>query len=366
MDSPDCAVRDQPSQGNVRSPVQNAQPVVSVIVLNWNGAAFLPRCLDALQAQTFQDFEVLVLDNGSTDQSVDQVEARWPGFRLVRLGQNLGFAKANNRGAELACGRWLAFLNNDAFPHADWLQQLVDAAIAWPDFSFFASRLVYASDPGRLQAAGDVLHVSGFAWSRDNGLPVADIHLSAREVFSPCAAAAMYLRQAFLEVGGFNQDFTSHLEDVELGFRLRLAGKRCLYVPFAVVEHLVSASYGVESERAVYQVQRNVIWMYLADMPGRLFWKYLPAHLIANLVFLVYYSLRGRAGAAWRAKWDALLGLPSAWRWRRSVQSARKAPISDIDRVLDHGWFSPYLLGRRGRRFARLAPRPGSVEPRGR
>lgn len=360
------AVQDQLLQRNVHPAVQSAQPLVSVIVLNWNGAAFLPRCLDALQAQTFQDFEVLVVDNGSTDQSVSDVEARWPSFRLVRLGQNLGFAIANNRGAELARGHWLAFLNNDAFPHADWLQQLVDAAIARPDFSFFASRLVYAGDPDRMQSAGDVLHVSGFAWSRGNGLPVEEIHLRPMEVFSPCAAAAMYLRQAFLEVGGFNQDFISHLEDVDLGFRLRLAGKRCLYVPSAVVEHLVSASYGVESGRAVYQVQRNVIWMFHADMPGRLFWKYLPAHWIANLVFLVYYSLRGQAGAVWRAKWDGLLGLPSAWRWRSKVQGARKASISEIDQVLDHGWFSPYLLGRRGRRFARRAPRPASAEPRGR
>jgi GT2 family glycosyltransferase len=345
---------------------EDTLPAVSVIVLNWNGAAFLPRCLDALQAQTFPDFEVIVVDNGSTDRSVDDVEARWSGFRVLRLERNLGFAVANNRGAQLARGRWLAFLNNDAFPQRDWLERLVEAALAWPAFSFFASRLVYASDPNRIQAAGDALHASGFAWSRDNGAPVEADHLDVAEVFSSCAAAAMYQRQAFLEVGGFNQDFTSHLEDVDLGFRLRLAGERCLYVPSAVAAHLVSASFGVESERSVYQVQRNVVWMYLADMPGKLFWKYLPAHLIANLVFLLYYSSRGRARAAWRAKWDALLGLPVALRWRRKVQGARKAPTSEIDRLLDHGWFSPYLLGRQRRKFMRRSPPPAPVETRGR
>jgi GT2 family glycosyltransferase len=343
-----------------------AQPAVSVIVLNWNGAAFLSRCLAALQAQTYTDFEVMVVDNGSTDHSVDDVEARWPGFRVLRLEHNLGFAVANNQGAQLARGRWLVFLNNDAFPQPDWLERLVEAALAWPAFTFFASRLMYASDPNRIQAAGDVLHVSGFAWSRDSGAPVEAGHLDVAEVFSPCAAAAMYQRQAFLEVGGFNQDFISHLEDVDLGFRLRLAGQRCLYVPSAVVAHLVSASYGVVSERSVYQVQRNVVWMFVANMPGKLFWKYLPAHLIANLVFLLYYSLRGRARAAWRAKWDALRGLPVALRWRRKVQGARKAPASEIDRLLDHGWFSPYLLGRQRRRFMQDSSPPAPVETRGR
>ncbi len=263
------------------------------------------------RAQTFRDFEVLVLDNASTDDSADEVERRWPGFRLVRFEHNLGFAAANNRGAQLARGRWLAFLNNDAFPQPDWLERLVEAAQARPEFAFFASRLVYASDTDRMQAAGDVLNISGFAWSRDNGYPLAAAHLEAQEVFSACAAAAMFQRQAFLDVGGFNADFVSHLEDVDLGFRLRLVGQRCLYVPSAVVAHVVSASYGAESERTVYQVQRNVVWMYAADMPGRLFWKYLPAHLVANLVFLLYYTLHGRGRAAWRAKLDALRGLPA-------------------------------------------------------
>ena len=343
----------------------NDPPAVSILVLNWNGAAYLPRCLDALQAQTFRDFETLVLDNASTDHSVDEVEARWPGFRTVRFEHNLGFAAANNRGARLARGRWLVFLNNDAFLQPDWLERLVEAALAFPAFTFFASRLIYAGDLNRMQAAGDVLNISGFAWSRDNGFPVELAHLEVEEVFSSCAAAAMILRQAFLDVGGFNENFVSHLEDVDLGFRLRLVGQRCLYIPSAVAAHVVSASYGAESERTVYQVQRNVVWMYVANMPGSLFWKYLPAHLVANLVFLLYYTLRGRGPAAWRAKLDALRGLPAALRWRRMIQSSRKASLPEIDRALDHGWFSPYMLGRISRKLQRAASQHTSVEPHG-
>ena len=356
------AVQDQPLEADVNPDPVGMQASISVIVLNWNGAAVLSRCLDALQAQTFREFEVLVLDNASSDGSVDEVETRWSGFRLVRFERNLGFSLANNRGARLARGRWLVFLNNDAFPHPDWLERLAEAALAWPDFSFFASRLVYANDPDRVQSAGDVCNISGFAWSRGNGFPVTQDYLEFTEVFSPSGAAAMYSRQAFLKVGGFNEEFISHLEDVDLGFRLRLIGQRCQYIPSAVVEHVVSAAYGVESDRTVYQVQRNAIWMYISDMPGSLFWKYLPAHLIGNLVFLVYYSLRGRARSVWRAKLDALRGLPAVIHRRRALQQARVVSPSDILRQLDHGWFSPYTLGRQRRRLERTTPRPASMD----
>jgi len=171
----------------------------------------------------------------------------------------------------------------------------------------------------------------------------------------------MYSRQAFLEVGGFNEDFISHLEDIDLGFRLRLIGQRCLYVPTAVVEHVVSVGYGVESDRTVYQVQRNVIWMYVSDMPGGLFWRYLPAHVMANLVFLAYYSLRHRARAVWLAKLDALRGLPAFMRRRRALQQARIVSPSDIHHQLDHGWFSPYTLGIHRRRLEHT-PQPASID----
>lgn len=341
-------------------------PLVSVIVLNWNGAGVLPRCLEALAGQTCRDIEVLVVDNASRDGSVDDVAARWPGFRLVRLGRNVGFAAGNNRGAELARGRWLAFLNNDAFPEPEWLERLFQAAAAHPEFSFFASRLVSSADPDRIQATGDVLHASGAAWSRDQGRPIAQAHARPDEVFSACAAAVLYNRHAFLQAGGFTEAFTSHLEDVDLGLRLRLLGHRCLYVPDAVVAHVGGASYGIESERTIYQVQRNLVWLYAAGMPGYLYWKYLPAHLFANLFFLAYYSLKGQARTVWRAKWDALRGLPAAFARRKAIQAQRRVEPAALDRMLDRSLAGPYLLGRRGAQLRRFfgkgasAPEAGS------
>jgi GT2 family glycosyltransferase len=325
----------------------NKPPAVSIIVLNWNGERYLGRCLDALAAQTFRDYEVIILDNASTDASVEDVPERWPAFQLVKFNQNLGFAVGNNRGAQIARAHWLAFLNNDAFPEPEWLANLIQTAQTQTEFSFFSSRLISAEDPNLTQDTGDIYHVSGFAWPRDNNRPVQSAHLENGEVFSPCAAAALYDRDAFLEVGGFDEHFVSHYEDVDLGFRLRLRGYRCLYIPEAVVAHVGSASYGRESNRTVYQVQRNVVWSYLANMPGWLYWKYLPAHLFANLVFLIYYSLRGQWKAVWKAKWHAARSLPDLLEKRKRIQSSRRVSPGEIERVLDHSWLGPFILGKR-------------------
>jgi GT2 family glycosyltransferase len=330
-------------------------PAVSVIIVNWNGAPYLPRCLEAVKAQTFVDYELIVIDNASTDGSMEELENRWPGVQAVRLEENIGFARANNLGARLARGEWLALLNNDAFPAPDWLENIIQAARDFPQYTFFSSRIIQERDNSLTDGTGDVYHVSGVAWHRDYNQPAAQAHQEPDEVFSPCAAAAVYKRQQFLLMGGFDEDFINHHEDVDLGFRLRLQGFRCLYVPDAVVEHVGSASFGVESDYTVYSVHRNLVWTFFTNMPGMLVWKYLPSHLVANLVFLIYYSLRGQARAIWKAKLDALRGLPAALHKRRSVQNSRKISSNEIRRVIDHGWISPYTLGKHSGLIQRVA-----------
>jgi GT2 family glycosyltransferase len=132
-------------------------------------------------------------------------------------------------------------------------------------------------------------------------------------------------------------------EDVDLGFRMRLLGYRCLYVPSAIVYHKGSASTSIKSDFAVYYGHRNLVWSFFQNMPGWLLLKYLPAHLLANLVFLVYYSLRCQAAPIWRAKWHAFLGLPRALRKRRSIQKNRQISPEEISQVLEHGWLKPYI-----------------------
>jgi GT2 family glycosyltransferase len=156
----------KPVAGMRKPRVQNPAPFVSVISVTWNSAAYLSRCLNALAVQTFKDFEVVLVDNGSTDGSLDEVESRWPGLtlRVERLDENRGFAAANNLGVRLARGEWLALLNSDAFPDQNWLEQLLLAAENNPEFTFFASRQIQANAPHLLDGAGDALHISGLAW----------------------------------------------------------------------------------------------------------------------------------------------------------------------------------------------------------
>jgi GT2 family glycosyltransferase len=325
-------------------------PLVSVVVVNWNGAANLPRCLDALAAQTRRDFELLVVDNASSDGSTDGLEARYPEARVIRLELNTGYAVANNLAARAARGKWLALVNNDAFLDPHWLEAMVAAAEARPEFSFFASRLLQASDPSRLDGAGDVYHISGLAWRRAHGQPAASVALEQEEVFSPCGAAALYLRQVFLAAGGFDEDYFAYVEDLDLGFRLRLMGHRCLYVPAAMAQHVGSASQGLRSDFSTYYGLRNMVWTYVKNMPGRDFWLYLPAHLLANLAFMAYHPFTGLGRITWLAKWHAIKGLPTALRKRRDLQRNRSVPPSAIDAVLDRAWLSPYLPSLRMRR----------------
>jgi len=314
---------------------------------------YLPRCLEALSSQTFKDFEIVVVDNGSVDGSAAYLKTHHPLVTVIELEENLGFAVACNIGAQQSQAKWLALLNNDAFPEPNWLAALMNAVERCPEFSFFASRLIKAAEPTLMDGVGDSYHISGMAWRRYFNFPVGGINHRFEEVFSPCGAAAFYDRDAFLEVGGFDEDYTSYHEDVDLGFRLRLQGHRCLYVPDAVVKHIGSASYGVQSDSQVYHGHRNLVWSYFQNMPGWLFWKYLPAHLIANLIFLLYYTFNGHPRAIWRAKIDAIRGLPVALKKRKEIQKSRKVSLNEISTAFEHGWLEPYLLGFRARTQAR-------------
>lgn len=310
---------------------------VSVIIVNWNGERFLERCLTALMGQTVKPYEIILVDNASSDGSVE-IARRFPSVRLMALDQNTGFARGNNLAIEAASAEseWIALLNPDAFAQPHWLEALLVAAESNPGFDVFGSKLVNAADPAVQDGAGDVYHMSGLVWRMGHGVPVPASVENAREVFSPCAAAALYRRSALREIGGFDEDYFCYVEDVDLGFRLRLAGYRCLYVPQSVAHHIGSGTTGGQhSDFALYHGHRNLVWTFVRDMPGVLFWLLLPLHILLNLVSILWFALRGRGGVIWRAKRDALLGLPRMWRKRQHIQKTRVASISEIWRQLD-------------------------------
>jgi len=323
------------------------EPLISIVIVYWNSATYLPRCLDCISQQTFRDFEIIIIDNGSLDEGTKGVEQIYPELhlRLERLSANRGFAAANNLAARLARGKWLVLLNADAFPNADWLEKLIEATKVYPDVVSFSSRQLQSNNPNILDGAGDAYHVSGFAWRLGLGYPADRYGLKTAELFSPCAAAAMYQREAFIETNGFDEDFFSYYEDVDLGFRLQLQNHPSMYIPQAVVQHVGSATFGVRSDFAFYYSHRNLIWTFVQNMPSALLWRYLPAHFLANLIYVIYYTLRGRGKVLWKAKWDALRGLPKALKKRQKIQKTKRVSNTDLLCVMERGVLKPYLLG---------------------
>jgi GT2 family glycosyltransferase len=229
-------------------------------------------------------------------------------------------------------------LNPDAFPEPGWLGALVEAARKHTEFAMFGSRLILDADHRVLDGIGDVYHVSGLHWREGYLRPVGPDCSRPREIFAPCGAAAMYRRDAFEALGGFDEDFFCYAEDIDLGFRMRLAGHRAMYVPDAVVYHVGSASTGPRSDFSVYHGHRNLVWAYVKNMPRPLFWRYLPYHVLVNLATVAVLARRGQAGVALRAKLDALQGLSPMLAKRRSIQASRKTDTAAILSVMSRGW----------------------------
>lgn len=312
---------------------------VSVLIVNWNSGEMLRRCLSCLSTQTRQPEIVYVVDNDSSDDSASCV-ADYSNCRLLSPGVNLGFAAGNNLALRDCDTEFVVLLNPDAYAEPGWLAALHDAAEANPDCASFGSRQLVAERPDCLDGIGDVYHVSGLVWRQRHGSRQRPEDLQSREIFSPCAAAALYRRSALEIIGYFDEDHFCYLEDVDLGFRMRLAGYRSLYVPDAIVYHEGSAtSGGQHSDFALYYGHRNIVWTYVKNMPSVLFWLFLPLHLLLNLVAVLMFSVRGRGLLLTRAKLDALKGLPKMWAKRREIQKGRRASIMSIWRVLNKGLF---------------------------
>ena len=316
------------------------QPLVSVIIVNWNGRDYLQRCLDALSNQTFTDFEAIVVDNASTDLSADVVEQHYSHIRLLRQQENVGFAKANNLAVAIARGEWIALLNNDAFPERHWLEELTKAAKQYPRHAGFASCQIQANNSSVLDGAGDSYHILGLSWRRGYGQPVNAFDDRASDIFSPCAAAALYRRDRFIEVGGFDENFFCYCEDIDLAYRMNLNGDRFLYVPTARVHHIGSASTNKTSEFARYHGHRNLVWTFVKNTPSSLFWIYLPGHIALNVLILVYFTVKGEARVIWKAKLDAVKNLPQVWLQRRQVQLKRSITATALRQRTTRGFRS--------------------------
>lgn len=332
---------------------------VGVVIVNRNGGEHLARALECVLAQTVPATRVIVVDNASSDGSLDGLDEHFSSVELVRSDANLGFAAANN----LAVRRCddcdlVALVNPDAFVASNWLASMTAAAAAHPDCAFFGSRMLLDADADVLDGTGDLYHVGGVARRRDRGA-AATFEREGGEVFSACAAAVVYRRDAFLAVGGFDESFFCFYEDTDLAFRLRLAGHRGIYVPDAIARHVGSAAAGSVSDFTVYHSCRNQVWTFAKNMPRPLLWLYAPQHLLVNVLTVAAYAAQGRGRAALAGKWDAVRGLPRVRVERQRVQAARRVRAWELRRLMARGpaaYLHTYLARARDWRGQRDLP----------
>jgi len=317
---------------------------VAAIVVNWNSGDLLRQAVESLARQRRRPDHLIVVDNASRDDSLLRAAQLLGNAQVIRLDRNVGFAAANNLAAQEA-RRFdlLALLNPDAVAEPEWLEALVAASEREPDVASFASQMLWTAAPEMLDGAGDSYHVSGRAWRNGYRTPRARWPAADEEVFAPCAAAALYRREAFADAGGFDERYFCYFEDVDLGFRLRLRGHRSRYVHAAIVRHAGSALVGERSDFAVYHGQRNLVWTYVKDMPTPLLWAYLPQHVAVNIAAWLFYAKRGQSGVVLKAKVDALRGLRSVLRERKAVQAGRRATVSNLRAAMNRSIAKPYV-----------------------
>lgn len=321
--------------------LDNRKWQVVVIIVTWNSGRYLLDCLTALSNQSISKFKVLIVDNDSNDKFLfGQVRTVFPLAECISLKSNLGFAAANNYGVSKASEfDYIALLNPDTKPHRDWLKNLLIAAEQYPGCAAFGSHMVSMDSPEFLDGIGDEYHTSGRVWRKGHLKACKHNYPEVSEIFSPCAAAALYRRSAFVAANGFDADFFCYVEDVDLGFRLRLLGYKCLYINNAIVWHAGSTTTGGKhSYFSIYFGHRNLVWTFVKNMPNPLMYIYIPQHLLLNIVSLIWLSLRGHTKAVFRAKWDAIKGLPKIWRKRQAIQSRRIASCGDLLRVMQRGF----------------------------
>jgi len=305
----------------------------------------LQECLEALSRQTRRDFEVIVVDNSG--QGLVRRSALPPGTRVIENATNAGYGIAINQGLEASTAPYLASLNDDAAPHAGWLDALVRALEQRPDVGMCASQVRFFGEE-RLDSAGMLVARDGSSKQRGHGRMPDDFPV-AEEALFPSGSAALYRRAMLQEIGGFDDQFFLYCEDTDLGLRARWAGWKCLYVPEAVVEHHYSHSAGRASSVKAYFVERNRLFVVAKNFPARMLLA-APFATVARYFWHAWYILQGRGSAArFRADGNAgprmlwyvvrahaaLLGSARRlWRQRREIRAKARITPAIFSRLI--------------------------------
>lgn len=319
--------------------------MVSIIIVNWNGKHFLKDCLDSIRNQTYRDYEVILVDNGSVDGSVQFVEASFPEVRVQKLPENQGFARAVNLGCQISQGEFIALLNNDAVADSQWLDELLKGVRSSKEIGFCSSKILQWLNKEKIDSAGDCYTRFGIAlkrgWNRDK-----EEFIKRDLVFGASAAGALYRKSMLKEIGCLDEDFFCIYEDVDLSFRAQLAGYQCLYVPTALVYHRVGGTSGVNNDFTLYYGQRNLEFVFFKNMPFSLLIKYFPLHIGYILIAFIYHLLKGRGGIFVRSKMDALKDIRLILQKRRAIQKKKSISTVSLERIFDQKSLFKHIIQR--------------------
>lgn len=304
-------------------------PIVSFIIVNWNGKSFLKECIDAILRQSNHNFEIIVVDNGSTDGSAAFIAESYPQVVLVSLAKNHGFTGGNIQGLCHAKGRYVALVNNDAILPCDWLQLMIDAFNTDAQIGFCSSRIVIAGT-NQIDSAGDTF-TTAFTGTKIGELHNMEEFTERRYIPGACAAAVIYKREMLDDIGFLDDEFFLNHEDTDLNLRAWLAGWKCLYVPEAVVEHRVSTTIGKLSETSVYYFARNSLWVWIKNTPTYFLFRYLHHRILYELASFVFFCLIAQRWRPFlRGKYHSLKGLPAMIKKRKAIQKKIRLTRKEI------------------------------------
>jgi GT2 family glycosyltransferase len=314
-----------------------ACPPVTTIVQNWNRSDLLQPCLAALRGQSYPSSEIILVDSGSTDDSVAYVREHFPEVTVMALPCNRGFAAGNNVAIRASNSRYIALLNNDAQPEPYWLEALVDTLATRAEVGFCASKMLYLDDPQIIDTAGDVFYDYGAGGKRGMDQPDGSEFSQTEYVFGACAGAAIYRRAMLGDVGLFDEDFFLYMEDIDLSFRAQLRGHKCLFVPAARVYHQVAGTTGRGSPLSIYYSLRNMPYVLVKNLPIALLVRHLGLILFYFLAGDAVFALSGYTGAVARARRDNLRMIEKMLAKRKRIQSTRRVSDAYIESVMTKG-----------------------------
>lgn len=305
-----------------------SQPKVSVVTVCHNGRHHLARCLPSLFGQNYEPFEVIVVDNGSTDGLAQWLQTEYPQVILIHNRENLGYCFAANQGMRQSRGEYVIVLDDDTVLEPGFLTAMVEAAASDDDVGMVASQIVLDHAPNLLDSAGIEVDWAGLAWNRHLGKPAAGETTELIDVFGPAGAAGLYARKMLDQIGLLDDDYFIYYDDSDIAWRGQRAGWRCLYTPKAKVRHIHSATSGKWSPFKTYLLGRNKLWTMAKNYPLGSFLLYLPLILTFEAAAILYGLIVLRNTAALRGRIAALRGITLPLAKRR--QFNRTVPTRPV------------------------------------